>query len=85
MAALDFGLKGVHVLITGASGGIGASLVEVFVSLGARITAQYNNNLGALRDYGDVSAAADDDVSGGGRSGKECWSRWLKTFVYQIG
>jgi NAD(P)-dependent dehydrogenase (short-subunit alcohol dehydrogenase family) len=51
MSLLDFGLTGTHVLITGASGGIGASLVEVFRHLGANITAQYNSNLGDLHQF----------------------------------
>jgi NAD(P)-dependent dehydrogenase (short-subunit alcohol dehydrogenase family) len=51
MSSLDFGLNGVHVLITGASGGIGLSLVEVFHSLGAKISAQYNTSLRGLDKY----------------------------------
>lgn len=46
--SLDFGLQGVHVLITGAAGGIGLQLVHTFRQLGARITAHYNRKLGDL-------------------------------------
>nr|OQO25584.1 hypothetical protein B0A51_08177 [Rachicladosporium sp. CCFEE 5018] len=46
--SLDLGLQDVHVLITGAAGGIGFSLVQTFAALGARITAHINTNRGAL-------------------------------------
>ncbi|KPI43995.1 3-oxoacyl-[acyl-carrier-protein] 1, chloroplastic [Cyphellophora attinorum] len=42
--SLDFELTDVHVLITGASGGIGVALVKTFLSLGCRVTAQYNSS-----------------------------------------
>lgn len=42
MMSLDFGLKDVHVLITGAAGGIGLETVQTFQRLGARITAHYS-------------------------------------------
>ncbi|KAI0776662.1 NAD-P-binding protein [Trametes elegans] len=41
---MDFGLRDVHVLITGASGGIGLATVCSFLQVGARVTAHYNNN-----------------------------------------
>ncbi|KAL8243961.1 hypothetical protein R6Q59_010219 [Mikania micrantha] len=41
---LDFGLKDVHVLITGASGGIGIELTRTFLQLGAQVLAQYNSS-----------------------------------------
>ena len=44
-----FGLKGAHVVITGASGGIGLATVELFYKLGARITAHGNTNPSTLR------------------------------------
>jgi NAD(P)-dependent dehydrogenase (short-subunit alcohol dehydrogenase family) len=37
-----FGLKGAHVVITGASGGIGIATVKLFDQLGARISAHRN-------------------------------------------
>lgn len=42
--ALDLGLNNVHVLITGASGGIGLETTRLYLSLGARVTAHYNRN-----------------------------------------
>lgn len=52
--ALDFGLSGVHVLITGAAGGIGLETVKTFCALGARVTAHYNSNIGELASLKDV-------------------------------
>jgi len=52
--SLDFGLKDVHVLITGAAGGIGLETVHVFRQLGARITAHYNSKIGELAELKDV-------------------------------
>lgn len=43
-----FGLKDAHVVITGASGGIGLATVELFHKLGAKITAHGNTNTSAL-------------------------------------
>lgn len=48
--SLDFGLKDVHVLITGAAGGIGLATVHTFLQLGARVTTHYNSKIGALAD-----------------------------------
>ena len=45
-----FGLKGTHVGITGASGGIGLATAELFYKLGARITAHGNTNTTALEE-----------------------------------
>jgi NAD(P)-dependent dehydrogenase (short-subunit alcohol dehydrogenase family) len=43
MADIDlFGLHGTHVVITGASGGIGLATVKLFGKLGARISAHGN-------------------------------------------
>jgi NAD(P)-dependent dehydrogenase (short-subunit alcohol dehydrogenase family) len=44
-----FGLHGTHVVVTGASGGIGLATVELFYNLGARITAHGNTNTSALK------------------------------------
>jgi NAD(P)-dependent dehydrogenase (short-subunit alcohol dehydrogenase family) len=50
MASLDFGLTDVHVLVTGASGGIGLELTRTFLSLGSKVTAHYNTSKGELPD-----------------------------------
>lgn len=44
MTSLDFGLRDVHVLISGASGGIGIETARTFLQLGARVTAHYNTS-----------------------------------------
>ncbi|GBE86982.1 hypothetical protein BKA93DRAFT_792415 [Sparassis latifolia] len=45
---MDLGLEGVHVLVTGASGGIGLETVKLFLKLGAIVTAHYNTNATTL-------------------------------------
>jgi NAD(P)-dependent dehydrogenase (short-subunit alcohol dehydrogenase family) len=45
-----FGFRGVHVVITGASGGIGLATVKLFHSLGAFISAQGNTSMEALEN-----------------------------------
>lgn len=58
--SLDFGLKNVHVLITGAAGGIGLETVHAFSQLGARVTAHYNSRIGELENVpGLVALQAD--------------------------
>jgi len=47
-----FWLKDAHVVITGASGGIGLETVKLFAKLLAKITAQCNSKTGGLEDCG---------------------------------
>ncbi|KAJ7512039.1 NAD-P-binding protein [Mycena galericulata] len=47
---MDLELKDTHVLVTGASGGIGIEIAYLFLEHGARVTAHYNNNVGSLKD-----------------------------------
>jgi NAD(P)-dependent dehydrogenase (short-subunit alcohol dehydrogenase family) len=58
--SIDFGLKGAHVLITGAAGGIGLETVRVFRQLGARVTAHYNSRIGELETISGVVALQAD-------------------------
>lgn len=44
-------LTGQHVLVTGASGGVGKVIVESFLAHGAIVTAQVNTNLSSLLPY----------------------------------
>ncbi|KAI7220657.1 hypothetical protein KC333_g2203 [Hortaea werneckii] len=52
--SLDLGLKDVHVLITGAAGGIGLEAVQLFRQIGARVTCHYNTQLGELSKIPDI-------------------------------
>ncbi len=45
---MDLGLKDKHVLITGASGGIGLATAKIFLAEGSKITAHYHSNPRAL-------------------------------------
>ncbi|KAH8077402.1 NAD-P-binding protein [Cristinia sonorae] len=46
---MDLGLKGVHVLVTGASGGIGLETTRLFLSQGALVSAHYRSNSQSLQ------------------------------------
>lgn len=55
-----FGLQGAHVIITGASGGIGLATVDLFHTLGARITAHTNTNTTSLQELKTRKCIGDD-------------------------
>ncbi|KXT04364.1 hypothetical protein AC578_3611 [Pseudocercospora eumusae] len=60
--SLDFGLKDVHVLITGAAGGIGLETTKIFLQLGARVTAHYNSKIGDLAELSGNLVPVQADV-----------------------
>lgn len=63
--SINLGLENVHVLVTGAAGGIGLQTVHTLRQLGARVTAHYNSNIGelaALRDIVAIQADVRDEI-----------------------
>lgn len=52
---MDLGFNDVHVLVTGASGGIGFAITQLFLEHGARVTAHYNTNPGPLEHVQKLS------------------------------
>ncbi|KZT65083.1 NAD(P)-binding protein [Daedalea quercina L-15889] len=51
---MDLKLDGVHVLITGSSGGIGVPTTELFLKAGAKVTAHYNRSSASLQPILDA-------------------------------
>ncbi len=49
---MDIGLSGKHVIVTGASGGIGIETTKMFLSEGARVTGTYNQSMKDLESLG---------------------------------
>ncbi|KAJ7249418.1 NAD-P-binding protein [Mycena rebaudengoi] len=54
---MDLGLQDVHVLVTGASGGIGLEVVR------AKVTAHYNSNASSLDALAQADLAVEEDVA----------------------
>jgi len=50
---MDLELQGVHVLVTGSSGGIGLETACLFLDHGAKVSAHYNTNLQPLKQLID--------------------------------
>ncbi|KAJ3513384.1 hypothetical protein NLJ89_g2981 [Agrocybe chaxingu] len=55
---MELGLENVHVLITGASGGIGLETAEVFYGKCAIVTAHYNTNFKPLENFASSRSQA---------------------------
>lgn len=50
---MDLGLQGKHILVTGASGGIGNEITKLFLSEGANVTAHFNTTNQTLKKFSD--------------------------------
>jgi NAD(P)-dependent dehydrogenase (short-subunit alcohol dehydrogenase family) len=64
--SVNLGLQGVHVLITGATGGIGLELTRLFLQSGARVTAHYKTSrdpLDGLSSIVTIQADVRDEAS----------------------
>ncbi len=48
---MDLHLQDKHVLVTGASGGIGTEITRIFLQEGAKVTAQYNTKIATLQEF----------------------------------
>lgn len=59
MPRMELGLKDKTIFLSGASGGIGRALVDVFLGEGARVIAQVHRNRDALEEHLDGNPAAD--------------------------
>ncbi|KZV65272.1 NAD-P-binding protein [Peniophora sp. CONT] len=55
---MDLDLAGVHVLVTGANGGIGLDTVKVFLEQGAHVTAHYRSSSVSLQPLADSHPSA---------------------------
>ena len=51
---MDIGFTGKHVIVTGASGGIGIETTKMFLSEGARVTGTYNQSMKGLESLRDT-------------------------------
>ncbi|ETW79622.1 hypothetical protein HETIRDRAFT_103744 [Heterobasidion irregulare TC 32-1] len=51
---MDLDLKGVHVLVTGASGGIGLDITRIFLEQGANVTAHFRSSDATLQPLREV-------------------------------
>ncbi|KAH0579617.1 hypothetical protein H2248_002469 [Termitomyces sp. 'cryptogamus'] len=64
---MDLGLQDVHVLVTGANGGIGLEITNVFLQQGAKVTAHYNSSDKSLEpliaQYKDRAQAFQADLT----------------------
>ncbi|KAN0065861.1 hypothetical protein ACQY0O_000992 [Thecaphora frezii] len=63
VASLDFGLQDVHVLVTGASGGIGRETALHFQQLGCRVSAHYNSTTRGIDQIQGLHAIQADVTS----------------------
>ncbi|ORY75147.1 hypothetical protein BCR37DRAFT_194504 [Protomyces lactucae-debilis] len=75
-----FKLQDQHILITGASGGVGKAAVRRFLEQGCRVTAQVNSNLSSLLEFeGPSLTVVQADVKSE-RAVMECFDLAFKSF-----